>query len=549
MPLLTSSMPNEQRTLIDALLDEQRDLTAVGSFSRWHETGTTSTVARYQRLIPLSAPEPGEQYAFEVDLDKCSGCKSCVTACHALNGLEENEAWRRTGLLRSDDWRHPFQQTVTTACHHCVDPACLNGCPVLAYEKDPHTGIVRHLDDQCIGCQYCVLKCPYEVPQYSHRLGIVRKCDLCSQRLANTEAPACVQACPNEAIRITLVDRNAVRERFRNPISRLEPALENGFLHATPPPQITLPTTQFVSARALPARLLPADASEIRLQPMHGPLVWMLVCTQFSVGLFAMLLALPASLRTGVSLVAVCVGLLGLAGSVLHLGRPLKAWRAFLGLRRSWLSREIVVFGGFMPVAATAAASLVAGLASEVSNLLVGSAVIVGLLGVFCSAMVYHDTGRVFWRGAQSIGRFFVTALVLGLAGASVATAAGEGTPGWIAALLAVGSVAKLALEHRVYALAWSDQAETTWPTSTDFEEWSLAQTALLMRDRLGLLARGRFMAGILGGAALPLVGLLLQGRSLSLALVAGMLVLVGEFAERVMFFRTVVPPRMPGGG
>ena len=42
---------------------------------------------------------------------------------------------------------------------------CLNGCPVLAYEKDPVTGIVRHLDDQCIGCQYCMLKCPYDVPQ------------------------------------------------------------------------------------------------------------------------------------------------------------------------------------------------------------------------------------------------------------------------------------------------------------------------------------------------------------------------------------------------
>ena len=73
----------------------------------------------------------------------------------------------------------PYQQTVTTACHHCVEPACLEGCPVLAYEKDAETGIVRHLDDQCIGCQYCVLKCPYDVPKYSAKRGIVRKCDMC----------------------------------------------------------------------------------------------------------------------------------------------------------------------------------------------------------------------------------------------------------------------------------------------------------------------------------------------------------------------------------
>ena len=50
---------------------------------------------------------------------------------------------------------------------------------MLAYEKDAETGIVRHLDDQCIGCQYCVLKCPYDVPKYSKKRGIVRKCDMC----------------------------------------------------------------------------------------------------------------------------------------------------------------------------------------------------------------------------------------------------------------------------------------------------------------------------------------------------------------------------------
>ena len=70
----------------------------------------------------------------------------------------------------------------------------MHGCPVGAYEKDALTGIVRHLDDQCIGCRYCMLTCPYEVPQYSVRKGIVRKCDMCADRLAESEAPACVQA-------------------------------------------------------------------------------------------------------------------------------------------------------------------------------------------------------------------------------------------------------------------------------------------------------------------------------------------------------------------
>src|SRR6266508_2404739 len=91
--------PHERGTLIDALLMEQRDLTAVERFARWHESTTQTSSPSYSRLLPLNAPRPGEQYAFEVNLDQCSGCKSCVAACHSLNGLDENESWRSVGTL------------------------------------------------------------------------------------------------------------------------------------------------------------------------------------------------------------------------------------------------------------------------------------------------------------------------------------------------------------------------------------------------------------------------------------------------------------------
>ena len=65
----------------------------------------------------------------------------------------------------------------------------MHGCPVNAYEKDEITGIVKHLDDQCIGCVYCTLKCPYEVPQYDKAHGIVRKCDMCADRLSERRSP------------------------------------------------------------------------------------------------------------------------------------------------------------------------------------------------------------------------------------------------------------------------------------------------------------------------------------------------------------------------
>lgn len=272
------AQPGIRRVLIDDLLNEQQLLTPVGRFSREHERNDLPAQQKYYRdLIPLSSPKPGEQYAFAVDLDACTGCKACVTACHNLNGLDDEETWRDVGTLFGGTVIDPVQQTVTTACHHCLDPACLNGCPVNAYHKDPITGIVRHLDDQCIGCQYCIWKCPYDVPKYSKKRGIVRKCDMCSSRLAAGEAPACVQACPNEAIRITLVDQKQIRLASRG---------DNSFLPCAPDPDYTLPTTQYRTRESLPGNMRPADFFKNKPEHSHPPLVAMLVLTQLSVGAF-----------------------------------------------------------------------------------------------------------------------------------------------------------------------------------------------------------------------------------------------------------------------
>jgi len=244
---------NEQspRTLIDDLLAEQQSLTAVERFSRKHERGEVPAQARYYReLIPLTRPQPGEQYAFGVDLDACTGCKACVNACHSLNGLDEDEIWRNVGVIVGGTIEQPYQQTVTTACHHCADPGCLLGCPVGAYEKDADTGIVRHLDDQCIGCQYCILKCPYDVPKYSKKRGIVRKCDMCYGRLTADEAPACVQACPSGAITIRIATEVETRAQAE-PGVRLSMARSIRATRSRPhltrrgsrPPQMRIPGT------------------------------------------------------------------------------------------------------------------------------------------------------------------------------------------------------------------------------------------------------------------------------------------------------------------
>lgn len=136
----------DEWSLIDWYLEQQNQMSAVERFSQVHAELKAPV---YRELLPAKAPGPGEQYAFEVNLDKCSGCKACVTACHSLNGLDDQEAWREVGLLTGGTEQHPYMQHVTSACHHCLEPACMEVCPTLSYEKDETTGIVKHLDDQC----------------------------------------------------------------------------------------------------------------------------------------------------------------------------------------------------------------------------------------------------------------------------------------------------------------------------------------------------------------------------------------------------------------
>jgi formate dehydrogenase iron-sulfur subunit len=527
------------RTLIDELLARQRELTAVEQFAQFHEKSKGSSRS-YRSLIPLTMPLEGEQFAFEVNLDQCTGCKACVTACHALNGLDDGEAWREVGVLVSDDWRKPVRQVVTTACHHCVDPACLNGCPVLAYEKDPVTGIVRHLDDQCIGCQYCVMMCPYDVPKYSAARGIVRKCDLCHQRLTHGEAPACVQACPNEAIRISIVEQAAV-ERCR--VNEADAGRVGEFLAAAPDPAITLPTTRYVSSQPLPEALVPEAGNTRRLEPAHWPLVFMLVATQAAVGALFAGLMLPASAQMSVGIFAIVAFVLGMGASVFHLGQPLKAWRAFLGLRKSWLSREIIVFLCFAP--------LLAGTMwhwaqeSSRTSLFPYFGAAMGAVGVLCSARVYQATQRIFWR--RSMERFFASVAHLGFAVALTFAALFAAAPPMWALGLAVSTLLKLGVENGVLRDANMNLTEQSWPRTKEFDAWFLTQTALNLRHRLGLVTRWRVALALLGGMVLPLFGMIRSEDQFVLAASGLFFCVLGEVLERFLFFRAVIPPRMPG--
>jgi formate dehydrogenase iron-sulfur subunit len=513
--------------LAELLAEQGRLDTPVARFASAHDAGSP-LAALSSQLIPLSAPGPGEQYAFEVELDSCTGCKSCVAACHSLNGLDENETWRDVGLISSPDPLHPFTQTITTACHHCVDPACLNGCPVLAYEKDALTGIVRHLDDQCIGCSYCVLMCPYDVPKYNAARGIVRKCDLCHGRLSEGEAPACVQACPTHAIRIVNVVTH-VNGQARPDTS--------AFLAMAPDPRLTFPTTRYVSKKAIPETLVAADARAVIAQPPHMPLVAMLILMPMAIGCgIADKLLLPPTAELGVF--GWMAGVAGLLLSVLHLGQPRRAWRIFLGLRKSWLSREAMLFGAWLPLSTAYLAvrlGWVALPAGPWRSLLAFGTAGLGLAGLFCSVMIYVATRREFWSFTRTAPRFFGTAILLGLAGALATPSA----PPALGFALAAATLLKLGLE----ALALIPLLSPASPTAAFSAE---RKSALLLVGKLRVGASMRVVSAMIGGVILP--ALIANGAlPAKVAPVAFALVLVGELAERRLFFQAVVAPKMPG--
>jgi formate dehydrogenase iron-sulfur subunit len=548
--------------LVEELLAAQQDLSAVERFAQFHDAdGGAAHAKHYRSLLPSTPPGPGQQYAFEVDLDRCSGCKACVTACHTLNGLDEHETWRDVGLLIGGSRSLPVMQHVTAACHHCLEPACLKACPVNAYEKDPATGIVVHLDDQCFGCQYCTLACPYDVPKYHRGKGIVRKCDMCSSRLAAGEAPACVQACPHQAIAIKLVDVQQV----------VEDAEATLFLPGAPDPHITLPTTIYKTRRVFPRNLLAADHFNSQPQHPHWPLVLMLVLTQLSVGAFAAGLVselwakaeMAAAVRPLNAVTALVFGLLALAASIFHLGRPQYAFRAVLGLRHSWLSREIVAFGAFAGLACVYAAVALApvetfGSLNELSASLAWAVVVVGGAAISCSVMIYALPQRDLWTPARTGIRFLLTAVCLGIATL------------WLSALVlavtrpssATVGFAEQAGRLLCLALLVAATAKLLWEASLlrhllSRNMTSMRRSALLVKGELANVALARFALGALGGIVMPaflLSHFSAEGakwqpvQSLIFASVLFAACLAGEVLERYLFFAAVAGPRMPGG-
>lgn len=199
----------------------------------------------------------GARYGMVIDLDKCTGCGTCIIACASENNVcvlfDESDKTRNINWLDiymlTNDRAFPHTEVVELPrpCMQCDNPPCVPVCPATATTNDSSDGIVSQIYTRCIGCRYCMAACPYHArdfnwfdppfpggmdrylsPEVSPRMrGVVEKCTFCHHRLMRAKAkaynegrrdleeheyiPACAEACPTGAI--TFGDLNNPKHR------------------------------------------------------------------------------------------------------------------------------------------------------------------------------------------------------------------------------------------------------------------------------------------------------------------------------------------------
>jgi len=162
-----------------------------------------------------SAKVPTEAVGMLYDATLCIGCQTCVVACTKANGLQPDNRrdplhqapgdlnYRTKTIIKlykeADGKEFSF---VKQQCMHCIDPACVSACMFGGLKKDKKTGIVSWNGTYCVGCRYCEIACPYNVPKFRWE-GFnpeIVKCEFCRERQAQGQQPACTEVCPKKAV-------------------------------------------------------------------------------------------------------------------------------------------------------------------------------------------------------------------------------------------------------------------------------------------------------------------------------------------------------------
>jgi carbon-monoxide dehydrogenase iron sulfur subunit len=165
-----------------------------------------------------------------IRVERCLGCKSCEIACATAHSSSKELA-RAVQAGEKPGTRVMIeaygQKPVPVHCNHCDDPACMLVCPTGAIQRSAEGEPVLIDGERCIGCKMCVQACPFGVITINPGGKGVLKCDLCVERLANGDQPACVAACPTRALVFT-EERSAGGEKRKRTAAQIVEAAAQG---------------------------------------------------------------------------------------------------------------------------------------------------------------------------------------------------------------------------------------------------------------------------------------------------------------------------------
>ena len=178
-----------------------------------------------------------------IDVSRCIGCKACQAACMEWNDLRapvgtfegsytnppdlDDQTWCLMRFNEAEIDGSLRWLILKDGCLHCSDPGCLRACPAPGAVIQHWNGIVDFQEENCIGCGYCISGCPFNIPRLRKADSRVYKCTLCSDRIAVGLEPACIKACPTQALSF-----GAKEDMLALAQSRLADLNERGFAKA-----------------------------------------------------------------------------------------------------------------------------------------------------------------------------------------------------------------------------------------------------------------------------------------------------------------------------
>jgi len=176
-------------------------------------SGAVGITLAGQRAHAKTASEAEEFVGVLVDTTRCIGCRACEQACSREHGfpipdVANDRALEQERQTSETQWtivnRYETSQGETFVkrqCLHCWQPACAAACLTNAMEKTPSGPVIWH-PDRCMGCRFCMISCPFDIPKFEYNSWNpkIQKCNLCFERLQQGKKPACVEACPTDAL-------------------------------------------------------------------------------------------------------------------------------------------------------------------------------------------------------------------------------------------------------------------------------------------------------------------------------------------------------------